>query len=116
MNRRNFLKLLASAAPVAAVAPKYFFAPVGGWPRSFAKTWISVDYGFRASYVGMYYMTKDGIYLNGRCITRSVEVSVEELRAMYPMPSANERLNKSGELIDDYVRRCGAEWTDKQWT
>jgi hypothetical protein len=34
MNRRNFLKMLASSVPVAAVAPTYFFAPVGGWPRS----------------------------------------------------------------------------------
>lgn len=31
MNRRGFLKLLGMAAPVAAVAPKYFFAPIGGW-------------------------------------------------------------------------------------
>lgn len=31
MNRRSFLRMLASAAPVAAVAPTYFFAPVGGW-------------------------------------------------------------------------------------
>lgn len=31
MNRRVFLRLLGAAAPVAAVAPTYFFAPVGGW-------------------------------------------------------------------------------------
>lgn len=31
MNRRSFLRLFAAAAPVAAVAPTYFFAPVGGW-------------------------------------------------------------------------------------
>ena len=31
MNRRSFLKLFAAAGPVAAVAPTYFFAPVGGW-------------------------------------------------------------------------------------
>jgi hypothetical protein len=31
MNRRRFLAILAGAAPVAAVAPTYFFAPVGGW-------------------------------------------------------------------------------------
>lgn len=31
MNRRAFLRILAGAAPVAVVAPKYFFAPVGGW-------------------------------------------------------------------------------------
>jgi hypothetical protein len=31
MNRRGFLKLFASAAPVAVVAPTYFFAPIGGW-------------------------------------------------------------------------------------
>ena len=31
MDRRSFLKLFAAAAPVAAVAPTYFFAPVGGW-------------------------------------------------------------------------------------
>jgi hypothetical protein len=31
MNRRSFLKLFTAAGPVAAVAPTYFFAPVGGW-------------------------------------------------------------------------------------
>jgi hypothetical protein len=31
MNRRASLKLFAAAGPVAAVAPTYFFAPVGGW-------------------------------------------------------------------------------------
>jgi hypothetical protein len=31
MNRRRFLQMLGMAAPVAAVAPTYFFAPVGGW-------------------------------------------------------------------------------------
>ena len=31
MDRRSFLKLFAAAGPVAAVAPTYFFAPVGGW-------------------------------------------------------------------------------------
>lgn len=31
MNRRSFLKIFAAAGPVAAVAPTYFFAPVGGW-------------------------------------------------------------------------------------
>jgi hypothetical protein len=31
MNRRGFFKLLGLAAPVAVVAPKYFFAPIGGW-------------------------------------------------------------------------------------
>lgn len=31
MDRRGFLKLFATALPVAAVAPTYFFAPIGGW-------------------------------------------------------------------------------------
>lgn len=31
MDRRSFLKLFAAAGPVAAVAPTYFFAPIGGW-------------------------------------------------------------------------------------
>jgi hypothetical protein len=31
VNRRGFLKLLGMAAPAAVVAPKYFFAPLGGW-------------------------------------------------------------------------------------
>ena len=31
MDRRAFLRLFAAAGPVAAVAPTYFFAPVGGW-------------------------------------------------------------------------------------
>jgi hypothetical protein len=109
MDRRSFLKLFAAAGPVAAVAPTYFFAPVGGWrPR--------VRYEVQAPYGGMYFIGENGIYLNGSCITRSIELSVEELRAMYPMPSANERLNKVCELMDDYAGRCGAEWTDKQWT
>jgi len=32
MNRRDFLKTLGLVAPVAVVAPTYFFAPKGGWP------------------------------------------------------------------------------------
>ncbi len=31
VSRRCFLRLLAGAAPVLAVAPTYFFAPKGGW-------------------------------------------------------------------------------------
>jgi hypothetical protein len=31
MDRRSFLRNLLGAAPVIAVAPKYFFAPIGGW-------------------------------------------------------------------------------------
>ena len=31
MDRRSFLKLFGLAAPIAAVAPTYFFAPIGGW-------------------------------------------------------------------------------------
>lgn len=31
MNRRSFLKLFAAAGPAAAIAPTYFFAPIGGW-------------------------------------------------------------------------------------
>lgn len=45
MNRRAFLKLFAAAGPVAAVAPTYFFAPVGGWPRRF----MGCDWGFNDS-------------------------------------------------------------------
>jgi hypothetical protein len=30
MDRRGFLKMLGLAAPVA-IAPTYFFAPIGGW-------------------------------------------------------------------------------------
>jgi hypothetical protein len=37
--------MLGMAAPVAAVAPSYFFAPVGGWPRRF----IGCDWGFGPS-------------------------------------------------------------------
>jgi hypothetical protein len=31
MDRRQFLRTLGLAAPVAVVAPTYFFAPIGGW-------------------------------------------------------------------------------------
>ena len=31
LTRRGFLRLLGLAAPVAVAAPKYFFAPIGGW-------------------------------------------------------------------------------------
>lgn len=34
MDRRQFLRILAGAAPVAAIAPTYFFAPRGGWKTS----------------------------------------------------------------------------------
>lgn len=36
MDRRGFLKLFAGASAAAIIAPKsYFFAPQGGWRRSF---------------------------------------------------------------------------------
>jgi hypothetical protein len=31
VSRRSFFKLFGAAAVVAPVAPKYFFAPIGGW-------------------------------------------------------------------------------------
>jgi len=31
MDRREFLRMLGMAGPVAAAAPTYFFAPIGGW-------------------------------------------------------------------------------------
>ena len=31
MDRRGFLRSLGLVLPVAAVAPTYFFAPIGGW-------------------------------------------------------------------------------------
>lgn len=49
MNRRNFLKLFASAAPVAAVAPKYFFAPLGGWHSEvIANPFNATPFGYNA--------------------------------------------------------------------
>jgi hypothetical protein len=31
LSRRGFLRMLGAVAPAATLAPKYFFAPVGGW-------------------------------------------------------------------------------------
>jgi len=83
MDRRSFLKLFAAAGPVAVVAPKYFFAPVGGWksdvivhPRTATgaqllmasnpsgPSWVkerfmSVDYGAGPSY-SVYWLASDG--------------------------------------------------------
>lgn len=36
MDRRSFLKMLGAAAPVAAISPTYFFAPKGGWHRTYS--------------------------------------------------------------------------------
>lgn len=119
MNRRNFLKLFAGAAPVAAVAPTYFFAPVGGWPKvdprlteyqrmllSFAERMTSPEPETAMGQQQLWYMHP------------AQRVAAEKLWGLpyYQMPSANERLKKTCELMDDYARRCGAEWTNKPWT
>lgn len=46
MDRRGFLKLFAAAAPVAAIAPKYFFAPIGGWQSDVIHSpWTTIGIG-----------------------------------------------------------------------
>lgn len=45
MDRRGFLKLFAAAAPVAAIAPTYFFAPIGGWQSDVIHSPYSWDFG-----------------------------------------------------------------------
>jgi hypothetical protein len=62
MDRRSFLKLFAAAGPVAVVAPKYFFAPVGGWraqpkvdPRLFAYQKMLNDFSNRITGVQFWY-------------------------------------------------------------
>jgi hypothetical protein len=39
MDRRGFLKLFSAAVIVAPVAPKYFFAPRGGWFTATELAW-----------------------------------------------------------------------------
>jgi hypothetical protein len=46
MDRRGFLKLFSAAAIVVPVAPKYFFAPQGGWA-------IGVDRALRADFTAV---------------------------------------------------------------
>lgn len=57
MNRRNFLRSLAIITPAAAVAPTYFFAPIGGWHSDVIvqPSWdfSQQAYYFRYSYVGL---------------------------------------------------------------
>lgn len=69
MDRRSFLKLFAAAVPVAAVAPTYFFAPVGGWKSDtiINPSEMIVDND------RMYFVGKDGIYENGLLISSNID-------------------------------------------
>jgi hypothetical protein len=69
MNRRSFLKLFAAAGPVAAVAPTYFFAPVGGW-----KSDVVVNPNSVPTLDRVYFLGKNGIYENGKLISTSPEL------------------------------------------
>ena len=40
MNRRQFLQTLGLVAPSAVLAPKYFFAPAGGWHKDYVPTYM----------------------------------------------------------------------------
>jgi len=41
MNRRLFLRLLTTAAPVAVIKPTYFFAPRNGWSLTEGGVWAN---------------------------------------------------------------------------
>lgn len=43
-SRRSFLKMLGLGLPAAAVAPTYFFAPIGGWKSEAITNPFSIDY------------------------------------------------------------------------
>lgn len=71
MDRRSFLKLFAAAGPVAAAAPTYFFAPVGGWKSdTIVNPFVSPPWMAGDQVIGI-----------------------------------QERLNRSLQLIDDYMER-----------
>lgn len=142
MNRRSFLKMLASAAPVATVAPTYFFAPPGGWLAS-----PQVDPRL-SQYQSMLLrfceqMTRsvpehENQYIFHPAQRKAAEAlmfdgliwstppsdpeSFDFVPLTYggidraPIEPINQRMNKACALTDDFARRCGAEWTDKQWT
>ncbi len=44
VSRRSFLRLLGLLAPVVAAAPKYFFAPIGGWKSDVIVNPIDIAY------------------------------------------------------------------------
>lgn len=46
LSRRGFIRLFGYGAPAAIVAPKYFFAPPGGWisqPKAPGLSFLEVD-------------------------------------------------------------------------
>jgi hypothetical protein len=107
MNRRNFLKLFASAAPVAVVAPTYFFAPVGGWH----KTPGQVLYSLRPEGL-TYRLSSPNVNLGGECLTPEV---IRRVHGLMEGISIQERLNRQIELMNDYAQRLlhrgEAQWT-----
>jgi hypothetical protein len=99
MDRRSFLKLFAAAAPVAVVAPTYFFAPRGGWPQRF----LSVDYGCvpDRTVAGLYlvgdphsmiYLSAAGVYENGRLISAT-------------LPPINDRMAACLRFAEEFMKR-----------
>lgn len=118
MNRRSFLRILAGAAPVAAIAPTYFFAPLGGWKPVISRfdmaQWMA-DRNIRIetaniTIYGIVWSVPLGdpeVFYDGPIYGGIERASVKP---------AQQRLNESIELMDDFARRCGAKWTDKAWT
>lgn len=75
LTRRGFLKMLGMAAPVAAVAPKYFFAPIGGWTSDVIVRPFDLGRGIGEIWLYTSFMTG-----TKRIFTSPVRISADEMR------------------------------------
>jgi hypothetical protein len=75
MNRRSFLKLLSAVAPVAAVTPTYFFAPVGGWKSDVISHPYSLSFGQRplSNLDNEWHISE---YLSAECSTAPMSMNI----------------------------------------
>jgi hypothetical protein len=94
VNRRAFLKLFAAAGPVAAIAPTYFFAPIGGWRSD-----VIVNPLFPPD--RMYHVDRNGIYENGIRISRTLDEILRESYKLSPK-LALAKTGRSMKVVDLY--------------
>lgn len=88
MNRRGFLKLFggaAAATAAAAIAPKYFFAPIGGWKSSILVNPIECTIGQYADYPPLTELVK--VYYDKRFVENlKQQTPFARLAALHEIP------------------------------
>lgn len=110
MNRRSFLKMMGSVAPVAAVAPTYFFAPVGGWKSDVIinpHADLPPIVGFTESY-----HTHGWKIISASCAL-VYECTITDAGQGYPMPVITSRPITEEDMLPpfDIGKRRVAVWT-----